>query len=179
MISGTWEFSNLAPYFGTAAKKDATWDWATIPSLGAGVPETVWDLAIGPSTGVNAKSGNVPAAVDYLNFLTTDKKMLTAAIEAINAQPSPITLEDSDFTDKADPRTVRLYTELPKAKTISYTTWTFFPQRRTETYMINSLEKVLTDQMTPADFCAGIQKQFAAELQAGQVPAAPSPSGLG
>lgn len=178
MISGTWEFSNLAPYFGSAAKNDATWDWATIPSMGDAVPEVVWDLAIGQSTGVNAKSGNVPAAVDYLNFLTTDKKMLTAAIEAINAQPSPITLEDSDFTDKADPRTVRLYTELPKAKTIGYTTWTFFPQK-TETYMINSLEKVLTDQMSAADFCAGIQKQFAVELKAGQVPAAPSPSGLG
>lgn len=178
MISGTWEFSNLAPYFGAAAKNDATWDWATLPSLGAGVPEVVWDLAIGQSTGVNARSANVDGAVDYLNFLTTDKKMLTAAIEAINAQPSPITLEDGDFTDEADPRTVRLYTELPKASTIGYTTWTFFPQK-TETYMINSLEKVLTAQMTPADFCAGIQQQFATELAAGQVPAAPSPSGLG
>lgn len=177
MISGTWEFASMKPYFGSAAKNDATWDWANLPSMRDGVPEVVWDLAIGQSTGVNAKSGNVAGAVDYLNFLTTDKKMLTGAIEAINWQPSPITLQGTDFSAKADPRTVRLYTELPKAKTIGYTTWTFFPQK-TETYMINTLEKVLTAQLAPADFCAGIQKQFAAELAAGQVPAAPSPDGL-
>jgi raffinose/stachyose/melibiose transport system substrate-binding protein len=177
MISGTWEFASMKPYFGAAAKNDATWDWANLPSMRDGVPAVVWDLAIGQSTGVNAKSGNVEGAVDYLNFLTTDKQMLTGAIEAIDWQPSPITLTETDFSAKADPRTVRLYTELPKATTIGYTTWTFFPQK-TETYMINSLEKVLTAQLTPVEFCAGIQKQFAAELAAGQVPAAPSPDGL-
>ncbi|MCU1584581.1 MAG: hypothetical protein JWM49_1137 [Microbacteriaceae bacterium] len=177
MISGTWEFSNLAPYFGKAAGNSAEWDWATLPSFRKGIPPVVWDLGIGQSTGVNAKAPNVAAAAEYLNFLTTNTKTIAASIEAMNFQPPPIQLTVADFTANADERTTRLYTELPKAQTIGYTTWTFFPQK-TETYMINEFEKVLTKQLSAKDYCAGIQLRFAKELAAGQVPTAPEPAGL-
>ena len=174
MISGTWEFANMGPYFGKAAGNTATWDWATVPSLGKGVPEVVWDLAIGQSAGVNSHAANVAGSVDYLNFLTTDKKAIIASIEQMNFEPSPIALSTSDFSKSADPRTVRLYSQLSSAKTIGYTTWTFYPQQ-TETYMIKYFENVLTNKMTPKDFCAGIQAQFKTELAAGKVPTAPKP----
>lgn len=177
MISGTWEMASLPDYFGAAAKNTATWDWTTLPSLRDGVPEVVWDLGVGQSAGVNAKSPNVDGAVEYLNFLTTDVKTLTAAIEAISWQPTPLKLTGADFTAKADPRLKRLYTELPAAKSIGYTTWTFYPQE-TETYMIQEFEKVITNTTSSKDFCAGIQQKFAKELAAGKVPAAPTPTGL-
>lgn len=177
MISGTWEFSNLAPYFGKGSGNSGDWDYQNVPSLRDGVGSSIWDLGIGQSTGVNTQSGNVPGAVEYLNFLTTDVKTITASIEAMNFQPPPIELTQADFTANADPRTVRLYTELPVATTIGYTTWTFFPQK-TETYMINEFEKVLTGSMTAAEFCAGMQTIFAGELKAGTVPVAPAPAGL-
>jgi raffinose/stachyose/melibiose transport system substrate-binding protein len=177
MISGTWEFASLAPYFGEAAGNSATWDWTTLPALRDGVPEVVWDLGVGASFGINAKSTSKDAAADFMNFLTTDVKMNVAAVEAVNDAPPPIRLQNSDFSSDADERVTRLYTELPKAETIGYTTWTFYPQV-TETYMIQEFERVITDQTTAKEFCAGMQERFAKELKAGAVPASPSPSGL-
>jgi raffinose/stachyose/melibiose transport system substrate-binding protein len=174
MISGSWEFAYLPSYFGAKAGNAAEWDWAAIPSLGRNVPTGVWDLAIGQSAGINAKSGNVDNAAAYLNFLTTSKAAILQALVDQNAAPPPIKIAPTDFGAKADPRTVRLYTTLSSAKTIGYTTWTFFPQQ-TETYLIDYFEKVITGKLSPADYCAGIQEKFAAELQAGKVPQAPKP----
>lgn len=174
LISGSWEFSYLPAYFGSKAGNKADWDWAAIPSLGDGVPTGVWDLAIGQSVGVNSKAHSVKNTVNYLNFLTTDKDAILQALVDQNAAPPPIKIDQSDFPSGADERTVRLYTTLSNAKTIGYTTWTFFPQQ-TETYIIDYFEKVITGKMTAADYCAGIQEKFAPELQAGKVPQAPEP----
>jgi len=174
MISGTWEFASLRKYFGTEAGNNEVWDWAAVPSLGAGVPEVVWDLAIGQSAAVNSKAVDVAGSVAYLNFLTTDKKTILNAVRDQDFQPSPIRITASDFPTGTDSRTADLYSQLAAAKKIGYTTWTFFPQK-TETYIILNWEQVLTGKMTAADYCAGIQKSFAEELAAGNVPAAPKP----
>ncbi|WP_165552913.1 ABC transporter substrate-binding protein [Kribbella speibonae] len=174
LISGSWEFAYLPSYFGAKAGNNAKWDWTSIPSLGHNVPTNVWDLAIGQSAGINAKSGNVNNAAAYLNFLTTSKTSILQALVEKNAAPPPIKIAPADFGDNADPRTVRLYTALSTAKTIGYTTWTFFPQQ-TETYLIDYFEKVITGKLSPADYCAGIQEKFAGELRAGKVPPAPQP----
>jgi raffinose/stachyose/melibiose transport system substrate-binding protein len=176
MLSGTWEFSNLAPYFGKAAGNNQTWDYTTVPSLRDGVPSVVWDLAIGQSAGVNTNFPDEAAAADYLNFLTTDTKNIIASVEQMSFEPPPIHLTASDFSAKADPRIVRLYSSLSAAKSIGYTTWTFYPQQ-TETYMIDYFENVITGQMTAKEYCQGIQTRFSTEKAEGRVPTAPSPSG--
>jgi raffinose/stachyose/melibiose transport system substrate-binding protein len=176
MISGTWEFANLGDYFGKAAGNDANWAWSTIPSLGAGVPEVVWDLAIGQSAGVNSNTGDVDAAVDFLNFLTTDVARIVKGVEEISFAPPPIHIARKDFGGGADPRIVTLYDQLSTARTIGYTTWTFFPQQ-TETYMINYWEKVITGSLSAQDYCKGIRDRFTAERQQGRVPTAPKPGG--
>ncbi len=178
MMSGSWDFANLAPYFGKAAGNDATWDFAQIPSLGDGVPSDIWDLAIGQSLGINAKAGDLDAAADYLDWLTTDVKTIIAAIEAVNYQPTPIRIETTDFSADADERTVRLYSSMSNATRVGYTTWTFFPPK-TETYLIDYFEKVLTGSLSPAEYCAGIDEQFVKEFKAGAVPTPPAPSGDG
>jgi len=174
MISGTWEFASLPSYFGKAAGNTATWDWAPVPSLGHGVPEQVWDLAVGQSVALNAKGHQIDAAAEYLNFLATDVKTIVASVEDANFEPPPIHLDASDFSAKADKRVSRLYAELSAAKVIGYTTWTFFPAK-TDTYLATDFEKVLTKELTPKEYCAGIQAQFDPEFAAGQVPTAPKP----
>ena len=179
MISGTWEMANLPTYFADGGSGSGTnWDWTTCPSFHTDVPTDVWDLGIGASIALNAKSPNLGGAADYLNFLTTDTKTITAAIEAVSMQPPPVKLSTADFTAKADERIRRLYTELPKAQNIGYTTWTFYPQQ-TETYMIQEFEKVITNKTSVQDYCAGINDQFKKEKAAGKVPVAPKPAGLG
>jgi raffinose/stachyose/melibiose transport system substrate-binding protein len=176
MISGSWEVSTLPGYFGAAAGNHASWAWAPLPSLRDGVPATVWDLAIGQSLGVNTNAGNAAASVDYLNFLTTDVPTIVAAVEQVAFEPPPVHITTADFSARADPRVVRLYAELSAAATIGYTTWTFFPPR-TETYMIDYFENVITGRLTAREYCAGIQSRFAAERRQGRVPAAPRPDG--
>ncbi|HET6740959.1 MAG TPA: hypothetical protein VFH76_18565, partial [Kribbella sp.] len=147
-----------------------------IPSLGAGVHEVVWDLAIGQSAGVNSTTGDVGAAVDFLNFLTTDVARIVKGVEEISFAPPPIHIARKDFGGGADPRIVDLYDQLSTARTIGYTTWTFFPQQ-TETYMINYWEKVITGSLSAQDYCKGIRDRFTAERQQGRVPTAPKPGG--
>ncbi|WP_411093607.1 ABC transporter substrate-binding protein [Streptomyces sp. 049-1] len=177
MLSGTWDFPNLAAYFGKEAGNDATWQWATVPSLGDHVPAIVWDLAIGQSAGVNTNFPSTGAAVDYLNFFTTDLGNIIRSIEEMNFAPPPVHMAASDFSARADPRIVKLYSVLSAAKSIGYTTWTFFPQQ-TETYMIDYFENVITDRLSAQDYCEGIQSRFARESSEGRVPAAPRPGGL-
>ncbi|MCX5555226.1 ABC transporter substrate-binding protein [Streptomyces sp. NBC_00038] len=176
MLSGTWDFPNFGAYFGKAAGNDATWDWTTVPSLGNGVPPVVWDLAIGGSVGISTNFQDTAAAADYLNFLTTDLKTIIASVEDMNFAPSPIRIAAADFSAKADKRTVRLYSELSAAKSIGYTTWTFFPQQ-TETYMIDYFENVITGQLSAKAYCEGIQSRFSREKAEGRVPTAPKPGG--
>jgi len=176
MISGSWEFANLAAYFGPAAGNHARWSWAPLPSLRDGVPETVWDLAIGQSIGVNTNAGDVAASVDYLNFLTTDVRTIVTAVEQVAFEPPPINISTDDFSARADPRVVRLYAQLSEATTIGYTTWTFFPPQ-TETYLIDYFENVITGRLSAREYCAGIQSRFAAERRQGRVPTAPKPNG--
>ncbi len=176
MISGSWEFSNLTPYFGKAAGNDQTWDWTVMPSLGQGVATGIFDLAIGQSAGVNSNFVHSDAAVEYLNFLTTDTKTIIAGVEDINFEPPPIHITSHDFSARADKRIVRLYTELSAARTIGYTTWTFFPQQ-TETYMIDYFENVITGQLSAKAYCAGIEERFSSERAQGRVPTAPPPDG--
>ncbi|CDR01708.1 ABC transporter substrate-binding protein [Streptomyces iranensis] len=176
MLSGTWDFSNLGSYFGKAAGNDATWDWTTVPSLGKGVPRIVWDLAIGQSVGINTNFRNTAAAADYLNFLTTDLKTIIAGVERMNFEPPPIHISAADFSAEADPRIVRLYSQLSAARSIGYTTWTFFPQQ-TETYMIDYFENVITGRLSAKAYCAGIESRFSRERAEGRVPVAPKPGG--
>ncbi|WP_438302382.1 ABC transporter substrate-binding protein [Streptomyces sp. HUAS TT11] len=176
MLSGTWDFSNFGSYFGKAAGNDATWDWTTVPSLGKGVPQVVWDLAIGQSVGINTNFADTPAAADYLDFFTTDVKTIIASVEQMNFEPPPVHISATDFSAKADPRIVRLYSQLSAAKSIGYTTWTFFPQQ-TETYMIDYFENVITGRLSAKAYCAGIESRFATERAEGRVPDAPKPGG--
>ncbi|MFJ9127161.1 ABC transporter substrate-binding protein [Streptomyces sp. NPDC102340] len=176
MFSGSWEFANLGAYFGKAAHNDATWDWTTVPSLGDGVPPVVWDLAIGQSVGINTNFQDTAAAADYLNFFTTDLKTIIASIEQMNFAPPPIRIESSDFSARADRRIAQLYSQLSAAKSIGYTTWTFFPQQ-TETYMIDYFENVIAGQMSAKAYCEGIASRFSRERSLGRVPAAPKPGG--
>lgn len=174
MVTGTWDTGSLAGYFsGDEAVGD--WDWTALPSLRDEVPADVWALGIGQSMGINAKAENQSAAADYLNFLTTDKAALMQALEEVGFQLPPLVVEESDFPSGVDERFSRVYTELSNAQNIGYTTWTFFPQK-TDTYMIDAIQKVFVGSMTPEQFCEGLQEVFEEELAAGAVPPLPEPS---
>jgi raffinose/stachyose/melibiose transport system substrate-binding protein len=176
MVSGSWSFTEIPPYFGSAAGNTATWDWAPLPSMNTGVPAGVFPLSVGNSLSINKDCKNPDAAADFLNYLTTDPSRQLAALAAVGQEPTPIKVASSDFPANVDPRMKRQYVELTSTANYGYTTWTFWPAK-TDTYINTAINKVLTGQLSPQAYCAGIDSQFQAEFKTGAVPRVPAPSG--
>ena len=177
MITGSWALSEISPYFGEEAGNDATWDWAPLFPLRDEVPQEVWDLGIGQTLSINARSARPDAVAEYLDFLETDPVRQAEGIAEVGLQPAPVPLTRADFPDSVDERQSRLYVALSNATTIGYTTWTFCPQE-TDTDLYTNFDKVFTGQLDAHEYCAGLDKIFQKELALGKVPAAPAPDGL-
>jgi raffinose/stachyose/melibiose transport system substrate-binding protein len=176
MVSGSWTFDEIGPYFGAKAGNNATWDWAPLPSTNSAVPAGVYPLSIGGSYSINKDAKNPAAAAAFLDYLVTDPSRQLKALAAVGHEPSPIKLADSDFPANTDPRMKRLYLQLNASKNVGYTTWTFWPAK-TDTYIYDQMEKVLVGQLSPKDYCAGIDSLFQQELKAGKTPPVPAPMG--
>ena len=173
MITGSWAFTEIRPYFGKAAGNDAHWDWAPLPTFGDGVPDDVYVLAIGADNSINKKSKHPAEAAAFLDW-TLDPKRATAQVAAINEALPPIKVAPSDFPSSVDERLKRFYLALNATKNVGYATWTSFPPQ-TGTYIYQSMDKVITGKLSPKDFCSGMEKVFQPELKAGKVPPLASP----
>lgn len=174
-LTGTWAFTEIGPYFGAAAGNDATWDWAPLFPLSSHAPAEMWELSLGGTYSINAKAKNPGAVAEFLDYLISDPKRIAKALADAGIEPPPITLSSTDFPTGADPRYQRLYSALSKAKTVGYTTWTFWPQE-SDTYIYTSFDKVITGKLTPQQYCAGLDAVFKKELSAGKVPPCPAPT---
>lgn len=71
-------------------------------------------------------------------------------------------------------RVVVEYLQLSTAENIGYTTWTFWPPK-SDTYVYEQMEKVLTGSLSPKDYCAGLDKLFQQQRKAGRRPPVPAP----
>lgn len=175
-FSGSWTFTEITPYFGSAAGNHATWDWAPLPSMNTGVPAAVFPLSIGDTYSINKDCKNPAAAAGFLNYIATGVSRQLGALAAVGYEPSPIVVTSAEFPASVDARMKRQYVDLAATKNFGYTTWTFWPAK-TDTYISTDINKVLTGQLSPQAFCAGVDSQFQAELKAGSVPPIPAPAG--
>lgn len=107
MITGSWASTEVAPYFGEAAGNSATWEWAPLFPLRAGVPDIVWDLGIGRTLSINANADKPDETAAYLNFLESDPRRQADGIAEVGMQPAPIELTAADFPPGADAGQVR------------------------------------------------------------------------
>ncbi|WP_152691038.1 ABC transporter substrate-binding protein [Jiangella alkaliphila] len=176
IVSGSWTFSEIGPYFGEAAGNDAEWDWAPLPSTNTGVPAGVLPLSVGGAYSINKDCADPDAAADYLNFLVTNPQRQLEALAATGLPPAPVVAAESDFPADIDERMKRLYLLLSESGYVGYTTWTFLPAK-TDTYVYEEMDKVLVGQVSPEDFCAGLDAVFQEELATGQTPPVPAPTG--
>jgi raffinose/stachyose/melibiose transport system substrate-binding protein len=174
MLSGSWTFTEIGPYFGAKAGNNATWDWAPLPSTNSGVPAGVYPLSVGGAYSINKDSKNPAGAAAFLNFIVSDPSRQLNALAAVGQEPTPIKLAASEFPASTDPRMKRQYLLLNATKTFGYTTWTFWPAK-SDTYIYQQMDKVLAGQLTPKDYCAGLDSVFQQEFKAGKTPPVPAP----
>ncbi len=89
--------------------------------------------------------------------------------------PGPVKVNKALLTDQ-DPRYLEILDQLyaaAEANNVGYTTWTFWPPK-SETYIIDNIEKVWAGTMTTQDYLAGLQTLFTEEATAGDVPPIPA-----
>ena len=170
--SGTWEFANLPLYFGQAGNNDATWTWANIPQLRPEIPAVLNELSIGGTYSINSTAKDPDAVARFLGWYLANKKAAVIGLKDFGNEPPPIPLTASDWVAGTNPNFSRAYDEMAvnsKAGNVGYTTWTFWPPQ-SDTYIINSMDGVITGSTKPQDYCAGLQSVFKTESAQGKVP---------
>lgn len=170
--SGTWELATLPNYFGQKAGNDQNWSWYPTPPLATGIPDVLYELSIGGTYSINAKSANPDAVAEYLAWYFGNKQAIGQGLKQFGSEPPPVQLTSADFPAGTNLNDSRAYEELGKYSAqglIGYTTWTFWPPK-SDTYIINEFENVITKKTTPAAYCAGLQSVFEQEFRQGLVP---------
>lgn len=166
-IEGTWLVSNANTFFKDSGQE---WDWVPMPSTSG---EEIYDLGIGSTYSINAKSTQADAAAEFLAyFFSPESQAKQVAGAGLAAAPIEI---PADLLSDLDPRQARMIQRLNAASSsggYGYTTWTFWPPK-SETYIIEEIEKVWGGKMPVADYLKGLQDLFATELAAGDVPPIP------
>lgn len=174
-IIGTWGFQWMNPIFGMTGQD---WDWAPFPALRDGVEYPFYDLGIGTTLSINAKSKNPDATAAALDMLTGDKTVIAGLNRDWPGEWNmPLTdLDADDFEGVVDHRYARHIEEVADAVEeglYGYTTWTFWPQK-TMQYIIEGIEVVWLGQLTPEQYLSKVNEIFQEELKDGAVPPIPA-----
>ena len=170
--SGTWEIGSLPPYFGKAAGNKATWTWSPIPAMRSGIPPVLYELSIGGATSINAHAKRPDAVAEYMSWSFANTRAAAVGLKEFGQELPPVHFTSADFPAGTNPNDVRIYEELQKYSAeglAGYTTWTFWPPK-SDTYIINQFEYVLTKSITPKQYCAGLESVFRKEFEQGLVP---------
>lgn len=168
-ISGTWEFQSLPSFFGKGNSNE--FDWAPLPSLTDGVP-AVYPLSIGNTLSVNAKGQNAQAAEAYLNWQVSDTKNMWNYVATTGTSPMPVNFKESDIPSTVDPRFARIYTSMQTASNagaVGYTTWTSWGGKADQ-YIVDNTDKVLTGDLSTADYLKGMSSAFKDDKERNLVP---------
>lgn len=173
-LVGSWAFTAMAPYFNEEAGNYADWDWAPVPAFGDESTSDLFTLGIGSTYSVSADSSRQDEAARYLDFLLADPAAQMRAVSQVQSQPIPLLFSEADYPEDLDPRIRRLYAAVEDAERVGYLTWTFWPPR-SNVYIYEQMDRVITHALTPDDYCAGLDEIFADELSLGKVPPVPEP----
>lgn len=170
-IEGSWWIADSALYWGAEAGNDNEWDWAPVPSKD-GQPK--FDLGIGSTQSINAKTEYPDQAAKFLTYFYSAESQATM-LTSCGLAPAPVSIP-AELLTGIDPRQSAILEALNKASAdnnYGYTTWTFFPPK-TETYLIEAIEKVWAGDLTVEEYLQGIQEQFDVEVAAGDIPPIPA-----
>jgi raffinose/stachyose/melibiose transport system substrate-binding protein len=170
-IEGSWFISDINDFFGDKANNKNDWDWVPMPSAKG---EAIFDLGIGSTFSINKNSKSPDATAEFLNYYFSTEAQ-AALLSACGKAPAPVELK-AETLQSIDPRHALMVETLGQAAAANnygYTTWTFWPPK-SDVYIYEQIEKVWSKEITPKQYLEGLQKQFAEELQAGNIPPIPT-----
>jgi raffinose/stachyose/melibiose transport system substrate-binding protein len=174
-MEGTWFLTALNDFFGPEAGNDNAWAWAQNPSFRDEIAYPLFPIGIGSTLSIAADSEAPDASAEFLNWYYSDPARVAQRIaEGGSRFTLAIPYEESDFPETIDPRVMSLVTTLSAATAsgdFGYVAWTFWPPK-THVFLHDEIQRVFTNELSPADYCAGMAELFTEELEAGVVPAA-------
>jgi raffinose/stachyose/melibiose transport system substrate-binding protein len=174
-MEGSWQFQNWPNFFGPKGNNNNDWDWAPIPPLRDGLPSPIFALGIGSTLSIKARTKVANAAATYMDWEFSDPKRVGQEMADVYNEPLPIHLAATDIPANADKRFPLSYVALNQATTqgvFGYTTWTFWPPK-SDVWVYQGMEKVLTGDITPAAYLTQLEQIFKEELAKGVVPPIP------
>jgi len=172
-LEGSWFLSEIDNYFGQAAGNDNDWEWAPLPPLRDGTAPELYELGLGSTLSINSRAQNADGAAAFIDYLVADKKRAAEWMAAVPAAfNAPLPFEEGDFPRSMDDRVERHLVRLSQATdkgNFGYTAWTFWPPK-SDVYIQEDSQKVLTEDITAAEFCEGLDEVFTEERKEGAVP---------
>jgi raffinose/stachyose/melibiose transport system substrate-binding protein len=172
-MEGSWFLFEIDNFFGKAANNDSEWDWAPLPSMNSGVPVPVFELGIGSTLSINSRSQVQDAAAKYIDWLFSDPERAAQRMADVPAVFNiPIPIQRKDFPSNMDSRVADVLASLSESTkngNYGYTTWTFWPPK-SDVFVYEGMEKVLTGKLKPAEYCAELNGIFKQELKDGEAP---------
>ena len=145
-----------------------------------GIPAELYELGIGSTLSVNQRAQNAEGAAAFIDYLAADKKRAAEWMAAVPAAfNAPLPFTESDFPSSMDDRVARQLAALSQATdkgNFGYTAWTFWPSK-SDVYIQEELQKVLTGDVTSAEFCSGPDEVFTQDRKEGAVPTIIKPAG--
>ncbi len=169
-IEGTWWIAEGQAYFGEEAGNNNEWDWVPVPSK---TGEAIFDLGIGSTYSINAKTKNPQAVAEFLNYYFSPETQAKLAVEC-GLAPAPVNIT-ADQLAGLDARYASILEQMnaaSKAGNYGYTTWTFWPPK-SDVYIYEEIEKVWAGDMTVEEYLQGLQTLFDEEKAAGDIPPIP------
>jgi raffinose/stachyose/melibiose transport system substrate-binding protein len=172
LISGSWAIHDLTETFKQSGQQ---WDWIAFPSVGPEATYPLYEIGIGGTQSISKFCKSPDGAAAFLDYMYQPKVFMawTEAQPATGQLLPPGNFADSDTkSDKLDPRLVKQNDAVLaciKSGAIGYTTWTFWPDR-TESVIVDGLEKVWAGQLSEADYLKGVNDQFQQDKKDGRIP---------
>jgi raffinose/stachyose/melibiose transport system substrate-binding protein len=172
-LEGSWFLSEIDNYFGQAAGNNNDWEWAPMPPLRDGIAPELYELGLGSTLSLNSRAQNTDGAAAFIDYLVAEKKRASEWMAAVPAAfNAPLPFEEGDFPRSMDDRVERHLVRLSQATdkgNFGYTAWTFWPPK-SDVYIQEDSQKVLTEDITAAEFCEGLDEVFTEERREGAVP---------
>lgn len=169
-IEGTWFLGEIGAFFGEAAGNANEWDWVPVPSASG---EAIFDLGIGSTYSINKNTPNPAGVAEFLTYLFSPETQ-GRLVSQCGYAAAPVKLE-AEVLQEIDPRQAGIYEAMAEASiqnNYGYTTWTFWPPK-SDVYIYEEVEKVWAGEMTAQQYLEGLQKLFAEEVAAGDIPPIP------
>jgi raffinose/stachyose/melibiose transport system substrate-binding protein len=181
-MEGTWFFAQVDQFFGAKAGNDNDWGFASFPALRDGVPYPLYPIGTGATLSINAKASDPEIAAQFIDYLIGDRKTAAQRMADHSAEFAlPLRFTADDFPTSMNQRVRDAYVDLLAATAkgnIGYTNWTFSAPK-TAVYIYQKAQKLVTAELTPAKYMAGVEATFQEDLKAGFTPVAIDPGTTG